>query len=335
MTSIETDILRRLKPSLAGAKMLHKFIFSNQSKEQTPGNIRFKKLPFLLHFNSSTTGRTVKHKICKTDHRVLIPLLQSILSKFSKCSRSIPYLLSVHCAATLPLTVTSTPSKDDNLKKKLKGLTFQQLIGLKSPHRDVSSFLYSFCCSLFPQELWGSHHNARVIRRAIQRFVELKKPELISVSHIMKNFKVHLILVLLLQCFTFQLITYLTFLVLIKITDCTWANGNNGNNHSRCMQVRSVRRVSQFLYFMFTYVIVALIRNCFYCTETNKNKLELVYYKQIFWHQIHERSLKYMKKNGVFQKLSTVRTYGIIMIIIIVFSVLTGRCPQNITYFSI
>ena len=137
------------------------------------------------------------------------------------------------------------------------------------PHSNVSSFIWACVRKIVPSKLLGSMKAKKVLRRTIKRFVSLKRYENMTVHQAMDG---------------------------IPLSEIKWIH-NIGRKDSRTTippnKYSAQRRIfTLWIGWLFSALVVPLIRAHFYCTESEAYRQEVFYYRKPVWTKIVNASFK-------------------------------------------
>eukprot|EP00890_Picochlorum_soloecismus_P001725 jgi/Picsp_1/2553/NSC_00784-R1_telomerase reverse transcriptase len=137
------------------------------------------------------------------------------------------------------------------------------------PHSNVSSFIWACIRKIVPSKLLGSMKAKKVLRRTIKRFVSLKRYENMTVHQAMDS---------------------------IPLSEIKWVH-KIGRNDSRSTtppnKYSAQRRIfTLWIGWLFSALVVPLIRAHFYCTESEAYRQEVFYYRKPVWTKLVNASFK-------------------------------------------
>lgn len=142
------------------------------------------------------------------------------------------------------------------------------------PPSRVAAFCWAVVKSIVPRGSWGAESNQDIIKKAINRFIELGKGETMSLHDVLQHLKV---------CPPF----WHLYVVAnpSQILPMPWlAPDDLGQQHMSKFDVRKRRELlAEFVYFIFDSLLMPLIRHNFYVTESNLDRNRLLYFRQDVW----------------------------------------------------
>lgn len=175
-----------------------------------------------------------------------------------------------------------------DMKDKDAGPTadLAKLVTLSTSHSQVVNFLWAVCRSLLPEEFLGSQRFRRMLCSGIASFVSLRRYETFQVQHLLNKF---------------------------QSSTSTWPDfKENGEKRQKMSEVSVDQRktkepgwssylwdlpqtmLQDWLYWLFTQIIVPLLRSHFYITEAENHRQNVLYYRKPVWAKIHMLSLNHL-----------------------------------------
>lgn len=173
-------------------------------------------------------------------------------------------------------------------------------------HQQVVSFIWAVIRSIVPGDLLGDSTVWRALRLNIAKFVALQKFETFN----------------LIQCLHGLEISERPFLSQVKISACRcykfWDNIRNcncakegGNRFSKAKLSLHHRLFRHWIYWLFSSMIVPIIRRCFYVTERQFEKLQTYYYPKSVWRKLTDNAVSFLKEQN-YRQLSDASCLSII-----------------------
>jgi len=154
---------------------------------------------------------------------------------------------------------------------------YTSLIVQFSSYSQVSTFVHHALNKIVPVDFFGSAGNKRTLYGHISRFISLSLYDSFTLQEAVDS---------------------------IKITECTWAFYNANPAHQKADQfVAATHRVAQFVQFIFTQLVVPLMRAYFYCTETNEHRAHIYYYRRDVWRKISSVSWEKLANADLYEKI--------------------------------
>lgn len=174
----------------------------------------------------------------------------------------------------------------------VESTSVSDLITCSTGHSQVTAFLWAVCRSLIPKEFLGSTLYWRRLYSSIACFVGLRRHEAFSIQHILTK---------------------------LRLSGCTWLKGGQpagdiqsphklrnfhvGRNLSSRVKtedaVTSLQLIGMqqlmledWLFWMFSNLIVPLIKSHFYVTESENRRQNVFYYRKPVWAKIQLLSLR-------------------------------------------
>eukprot|EP00842_Homolaphlyctis_polyrhiza_P004059 jgi/Hompol1/4654/HPOL_001517-RA len=114
---------------------------------------------------------------------------------------------------------------------------------------------------LIPKALWGSDKNRDAILAIVPKAISLRRFETLSLQNLLAG---------------------------VKMSEMTWLNGDPANKQhaSTCETEKRREMMLEFLYWLFTGVIIPLVKTNFYATETAPFKNRILYFRHQDWNRI-------------------------------------------------
>ncbi|KAJ7555272.1 hypothetical protein O6H91_05G029300 [Diphasiastrum complanatum] len=182
----------------------------------------------------------------------------------------------------------------------------EHLLSIYTSHHQVVSFLWAACRRIIPEELLGSCHNWRILRRSIACFVGLRRYEVFSVQNCMHKLKVSEFPWLQVGRYDSSYCKKLPVSrgVCHKINSKVAVESPDAFNLQRnCIEmsqelkleakclaatehVSQQRRLEDFLFWIFDGLLVPLIWSHFYVTERESHRQIVFYYRKPVWEAI-------------------------------------------------
>ncbi|KAK6933776.1 Telomerase ribonucleoprotein complex - RNA-binding domain [Dillenia turbinata] len=288
-------ILYTLKPNFAGALSLMRDIFG------------------FCDMNISTQHKTCFHSIhsCRTRsaclYHSLVKLSKVLICKAQSCQHL--RLLDKHCPDQSVLKGGKMISKNRNAGAQLEcNLPRESSDGFDQKHNQravedtdnqfeksycsfdqVVSFIWAICRSIVPPDLLGTPSNWRVLRKNIAKFIRLRRFEKFSPKQCMQKLKM----------------SGLPFIA---------------NKHSMCYSSKQVgKKFSQlverghrceqndhefalkhkimegWIVWLFSRLVIPLVRTNFYVTETEYGKHNVFYYRKSTWKLLTKSTISMLK----------------------------------------
>lgn len=159
-------------------------------------------------------------------------------------------------------------------------------VTLSTSHSQVVNFLWAVCRSLLPEEFLGSQRFRRILCSGIANFVSLRRYETFHVQHLLNK----------LQNSTSAWPDF-------KYTDRKpQKNSQVSEIPVAEMKTKEIgylwdlpqTMLENWLYWLFTQIIVPLLRSHFYVTEAENHRQNVLYYRKPVWAKINMLSLKYL-----------------------------------------
>jgi len=137
------------------------------------------------------------------------------------------------------------------------------------PHSNVSSFIWACIRKIVPSKLLGSMKAKKVLRRTIKRFVSLKRYENMTVHQAMDS---------------------------MPLSEIKWIHSIGRKDSSSTIppnKYTAQRRIfTLWIGWLFSALVVPLIRAHFYCTESEAYRQEVFYYRKPVWTKLVNASFK-------------------------------------------
>ncbi|KAF4948179.1 hypothetical protein FSARC_13818 [Fusarium sarcochroum] len=150
----------------------------------------------------------------------------------------------------------------------------ESLVDLATPIHQVSAFCQAVLSKIIPNSFWGDDavqkHNKSTVMRKVDHFVKLRRFETMSLHEMMQD---------------------------LRIANITWLQppGSGGQKPSQTDTAKRHEISLEFLYFVFDSLLIPLIRNNFYVTESNTHRYQVFYFRHEVWRQIAEPAMADLK----------------------------------------
>ncbi|QPC66784.1 hypothetical protein HYE67_009015 [Fusarium culmorum] len=151
---------------------------------------------------------------------------------------------------------------------------YDSLVELATPSFQVSSFCRAVLSKIIPDSLWGDEdagkHNKSIVMRNVDHFIRLRRFETMSLHELTQD---------------------------LKIADISWLQSHNTGTQksSRTDTEKRLEIFYEFLYFVFDSLLIPLIRNNFYVTESNTHRYRVFYFRHEVWRRIAEPAMADLK----------------------------------------
>ncbi|KAJ8127025.1 hypothetical protein O1611_g6612 [Lasiodiplodia mahajangana] len=139
---------------------------------------------------------------------------------------------------------------------------------------EVSSFCQAVLKKVIPREFWGdgsiADHNERRFLDKVDIFISLRRFESMSLYEVTQG---------------------------MKITDIEWlASPRLMANKTSLTDFQKRRELfDEFMYFLFDSILIPLIRNNFYVTESNTDKYRIFFFRHDIWRSLVEPAMMTLK----------------------------------------
>ena len=164
--------------------------------------------------------------------------------------------------------------------QKLHGKTnfqcaFKRFCSLRVPLKSIEpDAVLSYHCSYYhvfcyvrwilqktvPRKLWGNDKNFQHILKQVERFIKLRRYESLSIDEVISGFK-H-------SC-------------------CDWLISTAPNNHARQLEL-----LCEFLKWLFNDLIINILKNTFYITESTPYRHRVFYFRRDVWNKAARHTIK-------------------------------------------
>ncbi|XP_024531883.1 telomerase reverse transcriptase-like isoform X1 [Selaginella moellendorffii] len=159
------------------------------------------------------------------------------------------------------------PRKGSTKPKNERPLS--ELLAMTSTNHQVVAFLWAASRRLIPQEMLGSPKNWRALRKQYARFVGLRRYEAFSSVQLLQK---------------------------LKVSDFTFLSKRDTIKELEGVGYFRSQMVEDWLYWIFTNVLVPLIRVHFYVTESENQRQNVVFYRKPIWSQIQSAAVRDLSK---------------------------------------
>ncbi|EMT62127.1 hypothetical protein FOC4_g10015208 [Fusarium odoratissimum] len=146
----------------------------------------------------------------------------------------------------------------------------KSLVELATPSSQVSSFCQAVLSKIIPRDFWGDDtvqkRNKSTIMRSVDSFIRLRRFETMSLHEITQN---------------------------MKIAKISWLQSPvlGDRKPSKTDTAKRLEIFNEFIYFVFDSLLMPLIRNTFYVTESNTHRYQVFYFRHEVWRQIAEPAM--------------------------------------------
>ncbi|ENH60834.1 hypothetical protein FOC1_g10015638 [Fusarium oxysporum f. sp. cubense race 1] len=146
----------------------------------------------------------------------------------------------------------------------------KSLVELATPSSQVSSFCQAVLSKIIPRDFWGDDtvqkRNKSTIMRSVDSFIRLRRFETMSLHEITQN---------------------------MKIAKISWLQSPvlGDRKQSKTDTAKRLEIFNEFIYFVFDSLLMPLIRNTFYVTESNTHRYQVFYFRHEVWRQIAEPAM--------------------------------------------
>lgn len=90
----------------------------------------------------------------------------------------------------------------------------------------------------------------------------------------------------------------------IRTGDCAWAHSQPGKHHSLAEAKTRQALVTRLVGWLFSDVVIPLLRCHFYVTETGAHRNRVFYFRRPVWQRLQHMSLASLDENGMFRRVS-------------------------------
>ncbi|PHH67919.1 hypothetical protein CDD82_1005 [Ophiocordyceps australis] len=151
----------------------------------------------------------------------------------------------------------------------------ESLVELACPHSHVSAFCQGALARILPDEMWGDsdtrHHNKKTFLHNVDRFIKLRRFESMTLHQISQG---------------------------LKMSEIAWLKQPGARD--RPCQSETNKRLEiflEFLYYVFDSLLMPLIKNNFYVTESNTHRNQVFYFRHDIWRLIAEPKMADLKRD--------------------------------------
>ncbi|KAF4468417.1 telomerase reverse transcriptase, partial [Fusarium albosuccineum] len=151
---------------------------------------------------------------------------------------------------------------------------YKSLVDLAAPASQVSTFCQAVLSKIIPHKFWGGEevqkHNESVVMQRVDHFIKLRRFETMPLHEISQN---------------------------LKVTNIDWLQppGLKDQKPSKTDTEKRHEIFDEFLYFIFDSLLIPLIRNNFYVTESNTHRYQIFYFRHEVWKHIAEPAMANLK----------------------------------------
>ncbi|KAG0612718.1 hypothetical protein M758_6G047700 [Ceratodon purpureus] len=165
-----------------------------------------------------------------------------------------------------------------------------KLVTLSTSHSQVVNFLWAVCRSLLPEEFLGSERFRRILCSGIASFVSLRRHETFHVQHLLNKLQI-------------SISAWPEF----KESGQKYQNDSPEESNLSVARTKTKKRgcpsyiwglpqtmLLDWLYWLFSEIIIPLLRSHFYVTEAENHRQNVLYYRKPVWAKIHMLSLNHL-----------------------------------------
>ncbi|EGX91766.1 telomerase reverse transcriptase, putative [Cordyceps militaris CM01] len=155
------------------------------------------------------------------------------------------------------------------------------IVDLATPVSHVSVFLQAVLSKILPGAFLGEgddlRHNQALLAKKAHHFVTLRRFESMSLHELSQGF---------------------------KISSLAWLQlpGRGDQKPSQNETFKQLELFHELLYYIFDSLLIPLMRNTFYVTESNTHRYQVFYFRHDVWKLVSERALRAMK-DGMLEEL--------------------------------
>ncbi|KAL1888087.1 Telomerase reverse transcriptase [Ceratocystis pirilliformis] len=207
-----------------------------------------------------------RHSVCQN-----IASTGPIPTSHTPCAKNV--------VSTLSLTATARRKIGKRLRRKArKAITLnngQAITDFATPTYQVSAFCQAVISNIIPNEFWGTgadqQHNKAKVLLMVARFVQLRRFEKMTLHDVVQN---------------------------LKINKMDWLAPPNlrGKKMSQTDRNKRLEILNEFMYYVFDSVLIPLLRNSFYITESSNDRYQLSYFRHDIWRALSGPVLVDLKK---------------------------------------
>ncbi|KFY15261.1 hypothetical protein V491_05723 [Pseudogymnoascus sp. VKM F-3775] len=182
----------------------------------------------------------------------------------------------------------STPTCPKKQKKS-------SIMDLASPSADVSAFCRAVLSRVIPDEFWGvgedQTHNKQVLLKNVDRFVDLRRFETLSLHDVVQGMKVN----------NPPMNANHTD---GQISAIPWLNGGKSENlaSSQSDTHKQWEIFYEFIYYIFDSLVIPLIRCNFHVTESGVHRYRIFFFRQDVWRNLAEPAMASLKQ-AIFEEV--------------------------------
>lgn len=166
---------------------------------------------------------------------------------------------------------------------------------LASPSADVSAFCRAVLSRVIPDEFWGvgedQTHNKQVLLKNVDRFVDLRRFETLSLHDVVQGMKVN----------NPPMNANHTD---GQISAIPWLNGGKSENlaSSQSDTHKQWEIFYEFIYYIFDSLVIPLIRCNFHVTESGVHRYRIFFFRQDVWRNLAEPAMASLKQ-AIFEEV--------------------------------
>lgn len=174
------------------------------------------------------------------------------------------------------------------------------IVDLATPVSHVSAYLQAVLSRIVPDAFFGEGdelaHNKALLGKKVAHFVTLRRFESMNLHEISQGFKASS------STSSSHFPTNLR-----QTSSLRWLQlPNQGHQKPSLEETRKILDIfHEFLYYLFDSLLIPLIRNTFYVTESNNHRYQVFYFRHDVWRMVSERAMAAIK-DGMLEELKVV-----------------------------
>jgi telomerase reverse transcriptase len=156
-----------------------------------------------------------------------------------------------------------------------------------SPSGEVSGFVRAVISRVIPVDFFGDGENKKIVMRAVDRFVKLRRFESLSLHEVTQSLKV-----------IYHPHVVCTSLKFAQLTSLDWlclSSMRPAERMSKSDETKRRQLFAEFMYWLFDSFVIPLLRSHFYTTESGVDRNRIFYFRHDVWKKLSEPTLTRLK----------------------------------------
>lgn len=228
-------------------------------------------------------GKKHKHSFKRLSKGYIgvVSQMQEIMKNHLSCDYS--RLLNKYCPISSLPTQTWKDLCQKNINNETEELesTLARLTKMNTPFDDVVQYIWNVLKELLPRNFFGSNRNKNVFRSKLKYFVECSRYDVVRLQQLTMS---------------------------IKPSEMDWLDVRKGNKILENVQKEvpstnetRLKLLHLFVKFIYTEIVIPILRHDFYVTETESSFQRVGYYRRSVWNRIRSIATKKLERENILQ----------------------------------